>query len=331
MTTRLWRSRLLVIFNPIAGRRARQRLDAALAALTRMGVGVVLRETRAPGDAEAFARKASASEFDAIAVAGGDGTMNEVVNGLADPDLPVAILSFGTANVLAHEIGLPRDPRRLAEIVATGPARRVALGEALFEDGRPTRRFLLMTGIGFDAEVVDAVDLGLKKRVGKLAFAWSILTRLWRYRPHAFRLDVEGSSRREATSVIATRARCYAGNFILAPAARLSEPSFQLAIFKRSGRLSALRALLMLPLGLLHRQPDVEIATATSVRLSGPLGSPVQIDGDVLGHLPVTLRIAREPVLLVHPGCSPASRVDFEPLRSAGRDGSPSGARGLQE
>jgi diacylglycerol kinase (ATP) len=301
MTITPRRRRLLVIFNPVAGRRARQRLDVALAALGRLGVAIEVRETRAPGDAEAFARGARASDFDAIAVAGGDGTMNEVVNGLADPDLPVAILSLGTANVLAHEIGLPRDPRRLAEIVATGPARRVALGEALFENGSPARRFLLMTGIGFDAEVVDTVDLGLKQRVGKLAFAWSILVRLWRYRPAAFVLDLDGAAHREAASVIATRARCYAGRFILAPAARLSEPSFQLAIFKRAGRWAALRALIGLALGLLHRQPGIEMATATSVRLSGPADAPVQIDGDVLGHLPVTLRIARDRVLLVHP------------------------------
>jgi diacylglycerol kinase (ATP) len=304
MTTRPARQRLLVIFNPIAGRRARQRLDAALRALQRLGVVTVLRETHAPGDAEAFARAARASEFDAIAVAGGDGTMNEVVNGLADPDLPVAILSLGTANVLAHEIGLPRSPRRLAEVVATGPARRVALGEALFENGHRPRRFLLMTGIGFDADVVDAVDLGLKQRVGKLAFVVSILMRLWRYRPHAFGLHLDDTVQREAVSVIATRARCYAGHFILAPRARLSEPSFQLAIFKRAGRGAALRALLALPLGLLHRQPDIEIATATSVRLSGPTDAPVQIDGDVLGRLPVTLRIARDPVLLVHPAAN---------------------------
>jgi YegS/Rv2252/BmrU family lipid kinase len=298
MTTAPVRRRLLVIFNPIAGRRARRRLDAALGALSRLGVAIVVRETHAPGDAEIFARGARASEFDAIAVAGGDGTMNEVVNGLVDPNLPIGLLSFGTANVLAHEIGLPRDPRRLAEIVATGPARRVALGEAVFEDGRRTRRFLLMTGIGFDAEVVEALDLGLKQRIGKLAFAWSILVRLWCYRPEAFLLDLDGDAHREAASVIATRARCYGGHFILAPAARLSEPSFQLAIFKRAGRWAALRALLALGLGLLHRQPDFEIATARSVRLSGPEDAPVQIDGDVLGHLPVTLRIARDPVLL---------------------------------
>jgi len=300
MTVAPMRRRMLVIFNPIAGRRARHRLDTALTALSQLGATIVVRETHAPGDAEVFARAARASEFDAIAVAGGDGTMNEVVNGLVDPSLPVGLLSLGTANVLANEIGLPRDPRRLAEIVATGPARRVALGEAVFEDGRRSRRFLLMTGIGFDAEVVDTLDLGLKQRIGKLAFVWSILVRLWRYHPGAFSLDL-GEAHREAASVIATRARYYGGRFILAPAARLSEPSFQLAIFKRAGRWAAFRALVALGLGLLHRQRDFEIATATSVRFSGPEDAPVQIDGDVLGYLPVTLRIARDPVLLVHP------------------------------
>ena len=290
-----------MIFNPTAGRRARQRLARGLATLRQLGVEATVRETRAQGDAEGFARAASAREFDAIGVAGGDGTMNEVVNGLADRALPVGILSFGTANVLAHEIGLPREPRRLAEILASGPARAVPVGEAVFEDGRAPRRFLLMTGIGFDAEVVDALDLDLKKRVGKLAFGWSILLRLYRYRYSVFALDLDGGRRCEAASVIATRARFYAGRFVLAPKARLGDPSLQLAIFTRSGRWAALRSLMALAAGRIDRLGDVEITKTRSVRLSGPADAPVQIDGDILGRLPVTLRIAPEPVMLVHP------------------------------
>src|SRR5262249_37377037 len=88
--------------------------------------------------------------FDGVVVAGGDGTLNEAVNGLSDAALPMAVFPFGTENVLAREIGLTRNPERAAEIAARGPARPISIGEVLFQDRAVARRFLLMTGIGFD-------------------------------------------------------------------------------------------------------------------------------------------------------------------------------------
>lgn len=298
------RRRLLVIFNPIAGRRARAKLVRALATLERLGVAVTLRETEAPGDAEVFAREANGSGFDGIVIAGGDGTLNEAVNGLEDAALPVAIFPFGTENVLAREIGLTRNPERAAEIAARGPARPISMGEVVFRDRPTARRFLLMTGIGFDAEVVSGLDLELKRRVGKLAFVWSILQRLWRYRPVEYAVAVQsarGSTRYCAASAIASKARFYAGPFVLAPGAGLANQSFELALLKRPGRGAALTCLLALAGGFIHRLRQVEIATVTSATFSDPAGAPVQIDGDPLGHLPITIRIADRPLLLVYP------------------------------
>ena len=298
------RRRLLVIFNPIAGRGARAKLLRALSALDRMGVAVTLRETAAPGEAEVFAREASRRAFDGVVVAGGDGTLNEAANGLEDADLPMAVFPFGTENVLAREIGLPRNPERAAEIAARGPARPISVGEVVFEDRPAARRFLLMTGVGFDAEVVSGLDLDLKRRIGKLAFAWSILLRLWRYRPVEYAVAVEtaaGSARYSAASAIASKARFYAGPFVLAPAAALAHRSFELALLKRPGRGAALTCLLALAGGFLHRLRQVEIATVTSATFSRPAGAPVQIDGDPLGRLPITVRIADRPLLLVYP------------------------------
>lgn len=299
------RRRLLVIFNPIAGRGARAKLSRALAVLERLGVAVTLRETGAAGDAEAFAREASRVAFDGVVIAGGDGTLNEAVNGLEDAGLPMAVFPFGTENVLAREIGVPRNPERAAEIAARGPARPISVGEVVFEDRPATRRFLLMTGVGFDADVVSGLDLDLKRRIGKLAFVWSILVRLWRYRPVEYAVTVEGaagSARYSAASAIASKARFYAGPFVLAPAAGLARRSFELALLKRPGRGAALTCLLALAGGFLHRLRQVEIATVTSATFSQPAGAPVQIDGDPLGRLPITVRIAERPLLLVYPG-----------------------------
>jgi len=298
------RRRLLVIFNPVAGRRARAKLRRALAMLERLGVAVTLRETAAPGDAETFAREATCAGFDGIVVAGGDGTVNEAVNGLADAALPMAVFPFGTENVLAREIGLTRNPERVAEIASRGPVRPISVGEVVFLDRAISRRFLLMTGIGFDAEVVSGLDLGLKRRIGKGAFGWSILQRLWRYRPVEYAVAVEsaaGPASYRAASAIASKARFYAGPFVLAPAARLANRSFELALLKRPGRRAALTCLVALAGGFIHRLRQVEIATVTSATFSDPAGAPVQIDGDPLGHLPITVRIADRPLLLVYP------------------------------
>ncbi len=301
------RRRLLVIFNPVAGRGTRAKFARALAALERLGVAATVRETRASGDAETFAREASSAEFDGVVIAGGDGTLNEAVNGLEDAALPMAVFPFGSENVLAREIGLTRDPERAAEIAARGPARPISVGEVVF-GGRPgTRRFLLMTGVGFDAEVVSGLDLGLKRRMSKLAFAWSILQRLWRYRPVEYAVSVQGPgglATYRVASAIASKARFYAGPFVLAPGAGLARQSFELALLKKPGRGAALACLIALVGGFIHRLRQVEIATVTSATFSDPAGAPVQIDGDSLGQLPITVRIADRPLLLVYPGSS---------------------------
>src|SRR5216684_5788808 len=173
-----FRRRALIILNPAAGRlrSSGRRLGRVVAALERRGCAVVLRRGGPEsGDAERLAREAEA-EFDIIVAAGGDGTLNAVVNGMATAPRPVALLPFGTANVLAHEIGLPRDPERLAELIASAPACPVWPGRV------GDRLFLTMASSGFDAEIVAAVNPWLKRHGGRLAFAWAIVVCLWRYR-----------------------------------------------------------------------------------------------------------------------------------------------------
>ncbi len=172
------RRRALIIVNPAAGRSrsSRRRLDRVVAALERRGCAVVLRRAGpTSGDVERLAREAEA-DFDIIVAAGGDGTLNAVVNGMAAAPRTVALLPLGTVNVLAREIGLPRDPERLADLIAAGPARPIWPGRV------GDRLFLTMASSGFDAETVAAVNPRLKHHVGRLAFAWAILVCLWRYR-----------------------------------------------------------------------------------------------------------------------------------------------------
>ncbi len=278
--------RLLVIHNPAAGGWRREpRFARALAELERRGCRVEVRRTEARGDAEWAARAARADEFDLVVAAGGDGTINEVVNGLTHSGLPLGVIPLGTANVFAAEIGLPRDIRAAASFTARAPIVPVHVGRA---NGRC---FSLMAGAGFDALVVAGVDGRLKRFCGKCAYVTESLFRMaaWRSRPYAVTVD---GKRHEAASVIVAKGRYYAGRYVVAPSARLSSPSFQVVLFRKGGRLAVMRYGLALLLDVIPRLPDVDIVEGRVVEIEGRPGEPVQGDGDIVASLPLRIAIA---------------------------------------
>ena len=291
------RHRILIILNPAAGRRrsAERRLRRFIAALERQGCNVVLRLAGSRlGDAERLAREAKA-DFDAIVAAGGDGTLNAVVNGLTGNATPIGVLPLGTVNVLAREIGLPRRPEELASMIVSGTARPVWPGRV------GDRAFLMMASVGSDSEIVARVHPRLKARAGRLAFAWAMLIRLWRYRACELVVRADGIEHR-AAGLIAAKGRFYAGPFVVAPDARLAEPAFELVLFRRASRLAVLRYAAALFLGRIPRLNDVTILRARAATVTGDGAVPVQADGEIVGQLPVTIEIADQPLFLIQPG-----------------------------
>ena len=311
--------RILVIFNPAAGRgrSCAKRLSRVVAELERRDCTVTVLSTRAPGDAEHLAREADPA-FDLIVAAGGDGTVNEVANGIFAESRPLAVLPLGTGNVLANEIGLPRDPQRLARVIADGTPKPIWPGRA------GDRLFLAMTGVGFDAEVLGALDPCLKRRLGKLGYIWAILLCLCRYRRAEFIVSTEGGADRAASAIVTT-GRLYAGRFVIAPDARLDVPLLHIVLFRRAGRLAVLRYLGAMLLGRLHRLADVSILTArrASVAAGRPAAagsSVVETDGEIRGRLPLKIEIAASPLLLVQPGLAlPAISGTAPPRRMFNR------------
>ena len=290
--------RILAIYNPTAGRRARGRFERFRTALTRLGTAVTIAETNAPLHAKSLAESADPGRFDAVAVAGGDGTINEAVNGIVHSGLPLAILPLGTANVLANELGLPRDPEALAEIAALAPPRSIVPAEIVTAERNEPWRFLLMAGIGFDAEVVAHLNLKLKRKIGKGAYALGSLAQLARHERRLFDARIDGTLERPASLVVA-RAHFYGGRFVLAPDARLDQAVLHTVLFPGASRLAALRYMGAVVTGTLKQQCDVEVRRASAIDLAGPEGTPVQIDGDVRAHLPATIRLAAAPLALI--------------------------------
>ncbi|RAI60880.1 diacylglycerol/lipid kinase family protein [Roseicella frigidaeris] len=289
---------MLILFNPAAGTRRRRRLVRALAALARAGLPAEVAETRHPGHATVLARAAAAAGTPLVVAAGGDGTIAEVAAGLAGGASRLGILPFGTANVLAWELGLPLRPDAAAVILAEGRPRLLRPGLARFADGRE-RLFVQMLGAGFDAAVVQGLDLGLKRRLGRGAYVLQALRELPRYRHPRFLAELDGEPV-EVAGAIVSKGRLYAGRHLLAPMARPGAAGFQVALFRRGGALRAALYGAALPLDLLPRLPGVELRPARRILLRGE-AVPAQADGDPAGTLPVTIEDAPGPIAVMLP------------------------------
>ena len=290
------RRHILIIVNPAAGRArsSERRLGRFVAALERQGCTVVLRRAGpSPGQVERLAGQAEPG-FDAIVAAGGDGTISAVVNGLGGRAVPFGVLPLGSANVLAREIRLPRAPEALASLITTGPVSPIWPGRV------GNRAFVMMASAGFDSEIVAALSPELKRRVGRLAFAWGFLVRLWHCPACELTVRADGVEYR-AAAVVAAKGRHYAGPFVVAPGADLAEPVLELVLLDRRGRWAMLRYATALLLGRVPRLGDIAIVRARQASVAGNRALPVQADGEIVGELPITLAVADRPLLLIRP------------------------------
>ncbi len=291
--------RVLIIHNPTAGRRRRRHLALVLARLEQLGCHVVTRETQRRGDAERFVREAVEQDWDVVAAAGGDGTVNEMVNGLAGAENPpmLAIIPMGTANVLACEIGLdPKDAEQVANTIAFGATKQVRLGIA------NSRHFVLMAGAGLDARVVEGINLHsvLKRCTGKMAYVVEGVRQALGYDFPALEIRADGQTYCGRMAV-ACKGRHYGGPFVAAPEADLGSSSLEICILPNKGVAGMLRYGLALPLGQLSRLPEVQMVSAQSLTITGPRGAPVQADGDIIARLPAEIAVSQETVQLVMP------------------------------
>ncbi len=286
--------RVAVVFNPAAGRSRRHRLTEVADKLKSLGCHVTVLETTAPGHAEEIARSLNDADFDVIAAAGGDGTVNEVVNGLHGKSVALAVIPLGTANVLADEVGLGRKTERIAEAIAHGAVRPIRVGIA---NGR---RFVMMAGAGFDAEVVDGVRLDLKKVIGPLAYVWEMTRQAFLYRFVGCDVQIDGQMY-HAISAIVCNGRSYGGPFTAAPEADLEADDFQVVLFERTGWFNVLRYGMALIFGRLPYLSDVRIVPGRHVVIHGGEGAPVQADGDILARLPADIQVDAESVRFVFP------------------------------
>jgi diacylglycerol kinase (ATP) len=308
----------LLIHNPNAGNGGagrRQMLDQARRILASGGIEAELIETRGPGDATQMAQQAANEGRQLVIACGGDGTLNEVVNGLAAEEnqhrVPLALLPGGTANVLAKELNLPWDIPGAAEKLLHGEIKDIALGLATpLEQPEKKRYFLSVAGAGPDGMIVYAIDLDLKARVGILAYWWQGARQVFRYKFPHFRV-VGGGQDINATLVVVGRTKHYGGPFKITTQADLYENKFELMALTTQSGLRYLRYIPSLWMQKLRGSDGVHFWKSESVVCQPLDGNPVyaQIDGEPLARLPVEFKIVPRALKLLVPPNGVSSKV----------------------
>jgi diacylglycerol kinase family enzyme len=287
---------VIIVFNPAAGRRRSQLLWRVLDVLSASGCRIEIVETMRHGHAEVLAREAAAKGARLVVAAGGDGTIAEVANGLTGSGASLGVIPLGTANVLAHELGLSFAPRSIAATLGFGRTRPLWPGLAHGPGG--DRLFVQMLSIGFDASVVQHLSLPLKRMIGRGAYVCQTLRELVRYRFDPIRLRIDGEEI-EAGGVIVTKGKLYGGHYMLAPSADTAAPGFSVVLFDCHGPGAALMYGAALPLNRLGRAPGVRQMRAARVDFMTNRPFHAQADGDAIDWMPLSVFDASQPIPVV--------------------------------
>ena len=233
--------------------------------------------------------------------AGGDGTINEVVEGMVHSRVPLAILPAGTANVLAMEMKLGSRLERVAERLEECRPHRIPVGLLTCDGGRVQRHFMLMAGVGLDAHIVYNVNGAIKARIGKLAYwlaGWSLLGKpLERFSVEA------GGELRECSFALISKVRNYGGDFEIARNVQIMDEEFELVLLEGRNTLRYVKYFAGMALNLLAGMKGATVLRADRVTLSGPPGSRVcvQVDGEFAGRLPAEVRMVPDALTLLIP------------------------------
>ena len=292
----------VLIYNPVAGRlrgKGQDRLERSVRDLERQGYRISVTPTTGPGMAAELAGQAVQRGAGLILAAGGDGTLNEVLQGMVNSEVPLGILPAGTANVLATELGIGKDLKHAATRLAEWVPRRIGLGRLDFPGA--SRHYACMAGVGFDAHIVYNLKPSLKNSLGKVAYWVSGLGQAARLLPQ-LEVEVDGT-RHTCSFALISRVRNYGGYFEIARSTTLFDDSFEVILFQ--GRTS-LRYLKYVGAMVLGRLPGIRGVTFLRARKIGLLQSSdervyIQVDGEYAGRLPASIEFVPGALTLLMP------------------------------
>jgi len=280
---------ILVIFNPSArSEKARHTWETI-----EQFPGCIFQPTTKPGDARRLAREAAAHGYRTVVAAGGDGTINEVVNGLAGSPVSLGILPVGTMNVFATELGMPGNLAKCWEIILAGHTRTIDLARANKE------YFVQLAGVGLDAQVVEATTWEAKKSFGPLSYLISA-AQIAARKPPKLLIEIDGQTR-EGSFVLVGNGRHYGGPLKFFNRAHYDDGKLDVLIFKNIGYLDIARYLATILMGTHADQPDVEYLQTARAEVQSDEEVPVECDGEVVMKAPVVFRISSKKLRVVVP------------------------------
>ena len=258
--------------------------------------------TTGPKTAGGIARGCIDRGADLILIAGGDGTINEVINGAANSEAAIGILPGGTANVLATELGIGTKLEPAARLIARSKPERISLG-LLHCDSQDPRYFAMMAGAGLDAHIVYKINAELKSALGKVAYWISGFVHGMRILPE-LTVEAAGGEYR-ASFTLASRVRNYGGDLEIARNVTLLDHDFEVVLFKGVNPLRYVKYLTCVILGKTDGLKGLTVLRTDRLKLSNPADRKIyiQVDGEYVGRLPATIEIVPHSLtLLVPPG-----------------------------
>ena len=288
----------IVILNPTAG--SPEHIRSWQERVESLAGDCPVRVTSHPGEAEELAQRAIDEGFTRIVAAGGDGTVNQVANGLADRKAALGVLPMGSVNVFAMELGLPlHNLRRCWDIIEETNIRQIDLPIA---NGR---YFVQLAGVGLDAQVVKETSLAFKRSFGPLSYLISAAQIAARQPPKLF-IESEETSVEEGSFVLVGNGRLYGGPFPFFKHAIIDDGLFDVVVFKRLGYLEIVKYLQDVVFSSDIKVPEIEYFQTRRLRITSEQNVPLELDGELAGNCPVDFRIRGKALRVLAPGPSPS-------------------------
>ena len=285
-------NKTLVILNPAARSDKASRLRERIATLSG---GVPMRLTSEAGDARRIAAEAVREGFEVVIAAGGDGTLNEVVNGIGGAPVRLGILPVGTMNVFATELGIPQgNLERAWNVIEQGKVVEVDLPQA------NDTHFIQLAGVGLDAEVVRKTTADSKRALGPLSYLLT-LVQVAAHKPSRVMLEAEGGRISEGSFALIGNGRLYGGPFPVFQRASLFDGLLDVLVFQNQSHWDVVRYFQAIAFGTHPQLPDVEYFQTSTLRVTSSGDVPVELDGEVAGMLPCLFSVSSQKLRVLAP------------------------------
>lgn len=283
--------KILVILNRFAKGEKASRTETEIRALS---TRIVLRVTDGPGDAEAMAERAVEQGYKTVVAAGGDGTINQVVNGIAGAEVSLGLLPVGTMNVFSTELGIPSQIKKAWAVIEAAHTREIDLACA------NDQYFVQLAGVGLDAQIVQETDYRFRKNFGPVSYLVSA-AQIAARKPPRIRVSAHGLGEEQGCFVLVGNGRYYGGPFVIFKNACYDDGLLDVLIFKNLGYIDIIRYLQGIVFGTHLEMKDITYFQARSLRVESSDPVPVEVDGEVIGVVPMEFTIANKPLRVIVP------------------------------